>query len=245
MKKIAFLFFASASITTTLQAQTAKPKTTAKAPVKTTATASVNPLKNLKDSVAYILGTSIGNSLQRQNFTDINLDVVKRAMADALAHKTPLINDETANNVMSSYQAKIQGSKSAANKAAGQKFLDANAKRPGVKVLPDGLQYEIITAGSDSTKPSLTDSVTCHYHGTLIDGTVFDSSVDRGEPITFQLGGVIRGWQEALQLMSVGSKWKLYIPSSLAYGDSPAGPTIGGGSTLIFQVELLAVKKGQ
>ena len=109
--------------------------------------------------------------------------------------------------------------------------------------MPSGLQYEILKDNPGGVKPTATDQVKCHYHGTLIDGTIFDSSVDRGEPIVFSVGGVIKGWQEALQLMTVGSKWKLYVPSELAYGDQQAGPKIGPGSTLIFEVELLSIEK--
>ena len=122
----------------------------------------------------------------------------------------------------------------------GRKFLEENSKKEGVITLASGLQYEVITNGSGD-KPKLEDNVTTHYHGTLIDGTVFDSSVDRGEPASFPVGGVIKGWTEALQLMSVGSKWKLYVPYDLAYGERGAGPQIGPYSTLIFEVELLSI----
>jgi FKBP-type peptidyl-prolyl cis-trans isomerase FklB len=125
----------------------------------------------------------------------------------------------------------------------GQKFLAENAKRKGVVTTKSGLQYEVIKTGADSVKPKLNDKVKCHYHGTLINGTVFDSSVDRGEPMSFPVSGVIAGWTEALQLMTVGSKWKLYIPSELAYGDRQMGASIPAGSTLIFLVEVLAIEK--
>ena len=150
--------------------------------------------------------------------------------------------DESINQCIGIYQQKASAEKSLVIKKEGLAFLAANGKRKGVVTLPSGLQYEVIKAGTDNTKPTLNSKVKCHYHGTLINGTVFDSSVDRGEPITFNLNGVIRGWQEALQLMTVGSKWKLYIPSDLAYGDSAPSPTIGPGSTLIFEVELLGIE---
>lgn len=130
--------------------------------------------------------------------------------------------------------------KAAENLKAGQEFLEANKAKPGVQVLPSGLQYEIITEGSGA-KPKATSKVTCHYHGTLIDGTVFDSSVKRGQPATFPLNMVIKGWTEALQLMSVGSKWRLFLPPNLAYGDRQTGAHIGPQSTLIFEVELLGI----
>ena len=124
----------------------------------------------------------------------------------------------------------------------GYGFLAENAKKPGVVKMTNGMQYEVMVAGTGSVKPTLNNKVKCHYHGTLIDGTVFDSSVQRGEPITFPLNGVIKGWQDAVQLMTVGSKWKLFIPSELAYGERSAGPVIGPGSTLIFEVELLGIQ---
>lgn len=127
-----------------------------------------------------------------------------------------------------------------ANLEAGLNFLAENAKRPGVNSLPSGLQYEVITMG-DGPKPTATQTVTCHYHGTLIDGKVFDSSVQRRQPASFPLNRVISGWNEALQLMPVGSKWKLFLPPHLAYGEQQAGPMIGPNSTLIFEVELLGI----
>lgn len=134
----------------------------------------------------------------------------------------------------------MKNEKAAANLKAGEEFLDANKQKPGVHVLANGLQYEVITEG-DGPKPLATNKVTCHYHGTLIDGTVFDSSVKRGQPATFPLNMVIKGWTEALQLMSVGSKWRLFLPPHLAYGDRQTGAHIGPNSTLIFEVELLEI----
>jgi FKBP-type peptidyl-prolyl cis-trans isomerase FklB len=138
---------------------------------------------------------------------------------------------------------KANEQKSAGAKKAGVEFLAANAKKPGVVSLPSGLQYVVVKAGTDTTKPKLTDKVKCHYHGTLLDGSIFDSSMDRGEPVVFPVNGVIKGWQEALQLMTVGSKWKLYVPSDLAYGDSSPSPSIGPGSLLVFDVELISIEK--
>jgi FKBP-type peptidyl-prolyl cis-trans isomerase FklB len=141
---------------------------------------------------------------------------------------------------ISNYLQQLKGEKAAANKKLGQEFLDQNKTKPGVVTHTSCLQYQIIKEGN-GPKPLLTDKVKCHYHGTLIDGTVFDSSVDRGQPIDFPVSGVIKGWTEALQLMPVGSKWKLFLPSDLAYGDNQAGPSIKPGSTLIFDVELLEI----
>jgi FKBP-type peptidyl-prolyl cis-trans isomerase FklB len=131
--------------------------------------------------------------------------------------------------------------KAQANARAGEEFMKENAKKPGVVSLPNGVQYEILQEG-DGPKPSVRNNVTCHYHGTLIDGTVFDSSVKRGTPATFPLSGVIKGWTETLQLMPVGSKWRLFIPPGLAYGDRQVSAAIGPNSTLIFEVELLGIK---
>ncbi len=145
------------------------------------------------------------------------------------------------NSVKNAAAEKENAAKAVGNRQEGQAFLAANGKRPGVITLPDGLQYEVIKASTDNTKPTLTSKVKVHYHGTLINGTVFDSSVDRGEPIVYPVNGFVKGWQEVLQLMPVGSKWKVYLPADLAYGDSEAGK-IGPGSTLIFDLELLGIE---
>ena len=134
----------------------------------------------------------------------------------------------------------MKNEKAAANLIAGEEFLEANKNKPGIQGLPSGLQYEVMTDGT-GPKPLATNKVTCHYHGTLIDGTVFDSSVQRGQPATFPLNMVIKGWTEGLQLMSVGSKWRFFLPPQLAYGDRQTGATIGPNSTLIFEVELLGI----
>jgi len=241
MKKV-FLVALSAVTMLNVFAQAKKPA--AKAPVKPMAAkAPVKLLKNNKDSASYALGARIAQNIKAQGFDGLDLALLNKAMSDVLGNKKLAIGDSVLDMCIGMYQQKIQSSKSAVAKAEGKIFLEANAKRKGVVVLPNGLQYEVLKAGTDTTKPALTDKVKCHYHGTLINGFIFDSSVDRGEPITFPLNGVIKGWQEALQLMTVGSKWKLFIPSDLAYGDQQAGPSIAPGSTLIFEVELLAVEK--
>jgi len=245
MKKSLLVFTVISVAVATATAQTAKPKVATTKPAAKTATTATapNPIKTLKDSASYALGVNIARNLQAQDFGNINMALLEKGLNDIFAAKKPLLADEAANTCIGVYQQQAKSSKAVVNKAAGQKFLAANAKRAGVVTLPDGLQYEVIKAGTDTAKPKLTDKVKCHYHGTLLDGTVFDSSVDRGEPITFPLNGVIKGWQEALQLMTVGSKWKLYLPSDLAYGDNAAGPKIGPGSTLVFEVELLGIEK--
>ena len=241
------LFFIAASFTITASAFSQVKPAVKKSPVKPVVT---NPattpalvLKTEIDSVSYALGISIAKNLVGQNFGDVNLSILNQGLNDVFKKKTIALNDEEANKTIQNYMQKAKSAKADGNKAAGKKFLAENAKRKGVIVLPNGIQYEVMKTGTDTVKPKLTDKVKCHYHGTLIDGTVFDSSVDRGEPASFPLNGVIKGWQEALQLMTVGSKWKLYLPSDLAYGDNAAGEKIGPGSTLIFEVELLSIEK--
>jgi FKBP-type peptidyl-prolyl cis-trans isomerase FklB len=149
---------------------------------------------------------------------------------------------EVAQAAIQNYFQGVQEKKMAANVEAGKKFLEENSKKPGVVTLPSGLQYQIIKEGT-GPKPGPEDKVTTHYHGTLLNGKVFDSSVERGQPVSFAVNGVIPGWTEALQLMSVGSKWKLFIPSNLAYGERGAGGDIGPNETLIFEVELISIDK--
>jgi len=223
----------------------AKPVSTAKPVVKVVSASTVNTpsIKTSNDSVSYALGVRIAQNIKSQGFDGVNLALLNSAMNDVLKSKKLVIEDSLLDGCLSSFQKKAMGDKSSVAKKEGTAFLAQNAKKKGVVVLPDGLQYEVLVAGSDTTHPKLEDKVKCHYHGTLINGKVFDSSVDRGEPISFPLNGVIKGWQEAVQLMTVGSKWKLYIPSDLAYGDQQAGPSIAPGSTLIFTVELLAIEK--
>ncbi len=221
-----------------LHAQTKKPM-----PTHSTTHPNTLLLKTEKDSASYALGISVGQSLEAQNLSNINTELFLKGLKEITEKKKVQLTDAQVMNIITAYAAKMHELKTQANIAAGKKFLEANGKRPGVVTLPDGLEYEVLKAGTDTIKPTLADKVTCHYHGTLIDGTVFDSSVDRGEPVTFPLNGVIKGWQEALQLMTVGSKWKIYLPSDLAYGNKGAGEKIGPGATLVFTVELLGVQK--
>ena len=211
---------------------------------KTLATKTNAPItvfKNTKDSASYALGFRIAQSLKGQGLQNVNIALFNKGMAAGVNAKAE-IPDSLIDICIKNYQDKMSTEKIAVNRAAGAAFLEENAKRPGVVRLTNGLQYEVMVAGTDTTKPTLKNTVRCHYHGTLINGEIFDSSVQRGEPISFPLNGVIKGWQEALQLMTVGSKWKLFIPSELAYGERSAGPVIGPGSTLIFEVELLGVQ---
>ncbi|MFM2361524.1 MAG: hypothetical protein RLZZ316_426 [Bacteroidota bacterium] len=238
MKKSILLAVALVSITAAT-AQT-KPAPKPKPVVKPAAAAPV--LKSAIDSFSYSIGLSIANFYKQQGITKINTNMVSKAINDATANKKTLLTEEEMNMSISNYLQKLKSEKSAANRKAGEDFLAENKKKPGVITLPSGLQYQIIKEGTGE-KPTVNDKVKCHYHGTLLNGTIFDSSVDRGQPIDFAVGGVIQGWVEALQLMPIGSKWKLFIPSNLAYGDNQAGPHIMPGSTLIFDVELIDIVK--
>ena len=192
------------------------------------------------DSVSYSLGVNIGENIKTQ-FEDINLDNFEAGIKDVLEKDVEAkISDNQAQAIIQSYFSKKQQKQSESVIEEGINFLRENGKREGVTTLASGLQYQVINDGT-GPKPTIEDNVTTHYHGTLIDGTVFDSSVDRGEPASFPVGGVIKGWTEALQLMAVGSKWKLYVPYDLAYGERGAGPQIGPYSTLIFDVELISI----
>jgi len=198
-------------------------------------------IKNSKDSASYALGYRIAQSMKGQGLQTINMALFNKGLEAGFISKAA-IPDSLLDNCIKNYQDKMSQEKITANRALGAAFLAENAKKPGVVKLSSGLQYQVIVAGHDTTKPTLNSKVKVHYHGTLIDGTVFDSSVQRGEPISFPLNGVIKGWQDGLQLMTLGSKWKLFIPSELAYGERSAGPVIGPGSTLIFEVELLGIE---
>ena len=230
-----------------LSAQTTarpKPKTPVKPAPKTQSGAAAKPvLKTLNDSASYAMGVSLASFYKQQGITTINTSLVSKAIADVMGSKPTVMDEMTCNTVMNKVMTDMQQAKSKPNIEKGEAFLLKNKARAGVKTTPSGLQYEVITEGT-GTKPAAEDSVTCHYRGTLVDGTEFDNSYTRGQPITFLLSRVIPGWTEGLQLMSTGSKYKLYIPYTLAYGPSDNGP-IPGGSALIFDVELIEVKKAQ
>ncbi|MDE0594619.1 MAG: FKBP-type peptidyl-prolyl cis-trans isomerase [Roseibacillus sp.] len=204
-------------------------------------------LESDMDKASYLIGRNIGETISADGI-ELNVDNMVAGLREALAGKDSRIAEADANKIMEKFQAEMQGkleakakAKSLANVEAGQKFLEENKKREGVTVTESGLQYEVITVGTGD-KPTALDTVKVHYHGTLMDGKVFDSSVERKQPAEFQVGGVIAGWTEALQLMPVGSKWKLTIPAKLAYGGQGAGRDIGPHATLIFEVELLSIK---
>jgi FKBP-type peptidyl-prolyl cis-trans isomerase FklB len=192
------------------------------------------------EKVSYSLGVNVAKSVKDQGLESIDSEAIAKAFKDVFEGNTLEISEEEANIVLQEYFGKLANKKQQVNIEAGKKFLDENAKREGVVTTSTGLQYEVLKEGSGDS-PKETDQVTVHYHGTLIDGTVFDSSVDRGQPATFPVNGVIPGWVEALQLMNTGAKYKLFIPSDLAYGERGAGGAIGPHSTLIFEVELISI----
>ena len=230
--------------------QSANPQS---APAAKTAPAAETPapagdaaLPTQKDKLSYALGMNIGRGLHKDS-VDVNPTILMRGLKDAMAGGTTLMTDEQAQATIMELQgqlrAKLEAQRKASeatNKKDGEAFLAANKTKPGVITLPSGLQYKILKEGT-GTKPTPTDSVECNYKGTLINGTEFDSSYKRGQPATFPVTGVIKGWTEALQLMPVGSKWQLVLPPDLAYGARGAGDAIGPDATLVFEVELLSI----
>ena len=194
------------------------------------------------DKVSYALGLSIGNNFQNSGINDLQIEDFVKGLKDILGGQTPEISYDEAKQVINDYFMKLQKEKFEINKKAGEEFLNINKGKAGVVTLPSGLQYQVLQKG-EGPKPTASDKVKCHYHGTLINGTVFDSSVQRGEPAVFGVSQVIPVWVEALQLMPVGSKWRLFIPSDLAYGEHGAGEAIEPNSALVFDVELLDIVK--
>jgi FKBP-type peptidyl-prolyl cis-trans isomerase FklB len=220
----------------------------AKKPASATAAKTAAPLtlKTQEEKFSYAIGMKMGANFKKQE-VPVNATIMARGIKDALAGNKTLLTEEEAQaaimDVQKEMQAKMEGKKKEtadANKKVGDAFLAANKSKEGVVALPSGLQYKIEKAGT-GPKPTPTDSVVCNYRGTLIDGKEFDSSYKRGQPATFPVTGVIKGWTEALQLMPVGSKWQLFVPADLAYGDRGAGADIGPGATLIFEVELMSI----
>jgi FKBP-type peptidyl-prolyl cis-trans isomerase FklB len=202
-------------------------------------------LKDQKDKISYIVGMDIGNNLKKQSIS-VNPKILAKGIEDALAGTKSLLTEQEVQETMLAFRKEMtakQAEIAKKNKTEGEAFLAENKKKEGVKTLPSGLQYKVIKAGTGK-KPKSNDTVTVHYRGTLIDGTEFDSSYKRGQPATFQVGGVIPGWTEALQLMEQGAKWQLFIPSNLAYGErGAAGGLIGPNATLIFEVELVSIQE--
>lgn len=205
-----------------------------KKPAAKPAAATKPLLVSTLDSVSYTIGNDLGQMLKGQGLDSLNLKLLFKAIEDHYKGKAPILSAEQGTTLVRDYILNK-------NKAEGEKFLAANKKKAGVVTLPSGLQYQVLKAGT-GPKPTTGDKVKVHYHGMLIDGTTFDSSIDRGEPLTIPVTGVIPGWTEALLLMPVGSKWKLFIPAQLAYGERSAGPKIKPNSALVFDVELLNIE---
>ncbi len=204
-------------------------------------------LKTDRDKVSYSIGLDIGTNFKRQSL-DLDSKALAAGIADGLSGGKPLLTEDEVRKVLAQFQQQMAAKAQQAaqqlaekNQKAGEAFLAENKKKKGVITLPSGLQYQVIKTGTGKI-PKATDTVTTHYRGTLIDGTEFDNSYKRGEPLTIQVNGVVKGWTEALQLMKVGSKWQLFIPSNLAYGPQGIGQAIGPNATLIFEIELLSIK---
>ncbi|MEA3374340.1 MAG: FKBP-type peptidyl-prolyl cis-trans isomerase [Campylobacterota bacterium] len=207
-------------------------------------------LTSQNQKASYVLGAEIGKQLVISK-EDLDLDAMMLGMKDVFAGSKPKLSQEEMRSAMQAFQENKQKKQLALmqqysdqNKKKGTAFLNANKKKKGVTTLPSGLQYRVIKSGKGGLSPKTTDTVVTHYHGTLIDGTVFDSSYDRGEAVSFPVNAVIKGWTEALTKMKVGDKWQLVIPSDLAYGERGVPPKIGPDSVLLFDVELLEIKKG-
>jgi FKBP-type peptidyl-prolyl cis-trans isomerase FklB len=239
MKHILLIALSLTVATVQAQDKKAKPATKTNVPAKATI-----ELKNGLDSFSYAAGVSIANNMKEQGISELNLNVMMQAFDDVLKNKPTFMNNDQCGKTLQQKLQEFSQKKTAAQKEKGIAFLNENKKRTGVISLPNGLQYEVITAGDPTgMKPNATDTVEVHYVGTLIDGTEFDNSIKRGQTISFPLNGVIKGWTEILQLMTVGSKWKVYIPSELGYGERGAGAAIPGNSTLIFEIDLKGVKR--
>ena len=244
----------AAQTASTPKAQTASAPKAKEAPAAKTDKADEAPkaqessaFKTPKDKQSYAIGMDLGNQFRRMS-VDVDPELLSKGLKDSLSGGKTLMTEEEVRAAISEIQAeakrKFAESRKAAgtdNKAAGDAFLAQNKSKEGVVTLPSGLQYKILKAG-EGAKPTLDDTVVCGYRGTLIDGTEFDSSYKRNQPATFPVKGVIKGWTEALQLMPVGSKWELFIPPDLAYGERGAGDAIGPDATLIFEVELLSIQ---
>lgn len=193
------------------------------------------------DKISYALGLSIGNNFRASGIKGLEIDDFIKGINDVFNEAKPAIAFDEAQRLLQAYFKDLQAEKFEMNKQVGEEFLRINKEKRGVVTLSSGLQYEVLKTG-DGQKPGPNDKVRCHYHGTLIDGRVFDSSIERGQPAVFGVSQVIRGWTEALQLMNVGSKWRLFIPSDMAYGAHGAGEAIEPNMTLIFDVELLGIE---
>lgn len=238
----------AASNSQSAPAKTPSSTTAKKAPATTKGTTAVT-LKTQKDKASYALGTKIGGDLKRQGVgASLDPALAARGFKDALSSAKSLMTDDEVKAALTQLQTALRAQMEAksheagaANRKEGEAFLAANKAKEGVVTLPSGLQYKILTQGN-GPKPTADDTVNCNYRGTLINGKEFDSSSKGGKPVQFPVNGVIKGWTEALELMPVGSKWQLFIPADLGYGDRGAGPDIGPGATLIFDIELVSIE---
>jgi FKBP-type peptidyl-prolyl cis-trans isomerase FklB len=220
-----------------------KPKSTAAKPKPGISKNVGLSLKTSTDSFSYALGMNVAHNLQSQGIDKISNAAMQRAIEDVFNNRTFLMNDQQANMCIQTTLQANMSKKNGVVRAKGEAFLEENKKKPGVITLPSGLQYEVLTKGNgNSASPKEQDTVVAHYKGTLIDGKPFDNSYDRGEPLTIGVSSVIRGWTEILQLMHIGDKFRVFIPSELGYGERGAGADIPGGSALIFEMELLGIK---
>lgn len=242
MKKVFLLVVILPSLVLAQQPKKIAPKKPVTNTTKTVAPK--NSLKTGLDTLSYALGTRIALNLTANNIDSLSYTAFTDGVRDALRKAKLKFTDEECNSIINIKMQEMASKGSAKEREASAKFLEANKKNAGVITTASGLQYQIITAGT-GIKPTSDDTVVCHYAGTLINGREFDNSYKRGEPISFPVTGVIKGWTEALQLMPKGSKWKLFIPSELGYGDRGAGQDIPGGAALIFEVELVDVKLKQ
>lgn len=243
IKKTALCLMAVVAVAYGADAQTKKivAKPVARPVAKTITT--VPLLKNGVDSFSYAVGLNIAESMKLQGVRKINGALMQKAIDDVLNNRKLILTEVQANMTLQQKLQEFAQKKSSVEKSKGEIFLASNKKRNGVISLPNGLQYEIITPGeANGARPTAVDTVVVHYVGMLTDGTKFDASLDRGEPATFAVGGVIRGWTEILQLMTKGAKWKVAIPSDLAYGDRGAGASIPPGAALVFEINLLDIK---
>lgn len=204
-------------------------------------------LKSQREKISYIIGMDIGNNLKKQAI-DVDPDIFLRGLKDALSGVKPLMSEDEVREVTTAFRQEMMSKQAEESKKLAEKnkkeeetFLAENSRKEGIKTLPSGLQYKVITEGTGKS-PKESDTVNVNYRGTLIDGTEFDSSYKRGQPATFPVNGVIPGWTEALQLMKEGAKWQLFIPANLAYGEKGAGNIIGPNATLVFEVELISIK---
>ncbi len=238
MKKFVVCLMALSAVTYAVNAQTKK--TTAKTTVATKTATPV--LKNLLDSFSYAAGINIATNMKTQGISHINTAMMVKAIDDEFKNNPKLMTPEQCSQKLQEQMQSFSQKKSAGEIARGKAFLASNKTRPGVISLPSGVQYEILKAGvADGLKPMAIDTVVVHYRGTLVDGTEFDATMGKGDPITYQANGFIKGWTDILQMMTKGAHWKVYIPSDLAYGERGSG-AVPPGATLIFEINLIDIK---